>query len=357
MTGTKALVRTVHKTWVAHPRWSLAFKGALAAALAWTVGTMAPAPFSDYPFYAPLGAVIATTTTVARSARESVQSVGALLLGAAIALGADAVLAPSALAVALVVGVALLCAGWRALGDMGAWVANSAIFVLVLGQGEGPEYAGAFAGLVAVGAAIGTGINLILPSMLLTPTELALDELRDTLREQLDDLARWLEDEGPLEPDEWERRRQRLWPTVESAWAAVARTHEASRGNPRARRHVSRVRTQVRRAEELGIAAAAVDEIVRLLVDWEHSGRDDVALGPQLRPGLVTTLRAFAAALGEPGRDAAPADDRRSFVREVDGLQAAMRRSRERSSDDHLVAGALVVVLRRGAWCLGRDDA
>lgn len=347
----------VHRTWVRHPRWSLAVRGAVAAALAWLVGVAAPAPLSEYPYYAPLGAVIATTSTLARSVRESAQSVGALLLGAAIAIAVDAVLAPGVLSVALVVGVALLCSGWRVFGGQGAWVANSAIFVLVLGRGEDAEYVGAFAGLVLVGAVIGTAVNLLLPSLLLTPSGLALGGLRDALVEQLDDLAGWLDDQGPLDPEEWERRRHALYPTIEAARAAVARSGEASRGNPRARRHGERARSQAQEAGVLGSAAEVVDEVVRLLVGWEAAGRDDVAFGPRLRPELAAAVRALADALRPPADDAAPdaapasaADDPGArFVRAVDRLQTAVRESRQGSDDDHLVAGALVVVLRRAA--------
>ncbi len=78
-----------------------------------------PGPVLRVPYYAPLGAVVATTSTLARSVRESAQAILAILVGAAIARGVDLVLAPSALSVALVVGLALLCAGWRRFGEMG----------------------------------------------------------------------------------------------------------------------------------------------------------------------------------------------------------------------------------------------
>lgn len=350
-----------HRAWVRHPRWSLALRGAVAAALAWVVGVLAPAPFSEYPYYAPLGAVVATTGTLARSARESLQTVGALLLGAGIAVAADAVLDPGAPAVAVVVGVALLCAGWRVLGDMGVWVANSALFVLILGQGQDAEYIGAYAGLVVAGAGIGIVVNLLWPPLPITPSELALGALRGGLVEQLDDLAGWLDDEGPVDAEEWERRRRALYPTIEGARAAVAHAGEASRGNLRARRQIERVRAQARQAVVLGTSAEVIDEVVRLLVEWERAGRDDVALGPRLRPEVATALRSFADALREPDDDGAaggtpgvapdaPADDpAAAFGRSLDRLREAVRDARNRSGEDLLVAGALVVVLRRAA--------
>lgn len=321
MTAPRRVADRLRRAWLLHPRWSLAVRGAVAAALAWAVGMLAPAPLSEFPYYAPLGAVVATTSTLVRSVRESLQTVGALLLGAAVAVGTDAVLAPDALSVAVVVGLALLCGGWRVLGDKGAWVANSAIFVLVLGQGDSTQYIGAYAGLVVVGALIGIAVNFLLPPLPLTPSDAALDDLRDALVEQVDDLADRLEHRGPLEPGEWERRRRALWPTVEGARRAVA-----------------------------------------LLVGWESEGREHVALGPDLRPQLATALRAFVAALQAPGYDdlraAAEGPDpspEEQFGDAVDELRDEVRHARATSGDDHLVASAILVVLRRGSLALLRD--
>ncbi|MFI2102794.1 aromatic acid exporter family protein [Isoptericola sp. NPDC019693] len=358
-----------YRVWHLHPRWSLALRGAVAAALAWGVGMIVPPPFSEYPYYAPLGAVVATTSTLARSVRESAQAVGALLLGAAVALAVDTVMSPSALSVALVVGVAMLCAGWRALGQMGTWVANAALFVLILGQGEEAQYVGAFAGLVLVGAAIGVGVNAVWPPLPISPSEAALDRLRDALAEQAEALAEWLEHRGPLAPEEWERRRAGLRPTIERARAEVAHTSEASRGNLRARRHRTRATAQAARVEALGITAEGMDEIVRLLVTWEREDLDTVALGPELRPEFASALRALAEVLraqadagaGVGDRSRADAGDEAGagtddpvarLARRIEELPGDVRAARERSGEDHLVAAALVVVLRRSADAL-----
>lgn len=354
------------RAWLSHPRWSLAIKGALAATLAWFVGTLAPAPFSEYPYYAPLGAVLATTGTVVRSVRESVQTVAAVLLGAAIALAVDLVPIPGPLEVGVVVGIAFLCVGWRVFGDMGSWAVNSAIFVLVLGDGEGLGYVGSYAGLIVVGAAIGIAVNLLLPSLPLTPSEVALARLRDELAEQVEALATGLEDRGTLDPDAWEDRRRGLIPTIESARAAVGQMREASRANRKVRRTGYRdwVASQTRRAGALGTAAEVVDEIVRLLVEWERDGREDVALGRQLRPTFATTLRAFAAALrvaetrdaanGSDGGSAAQeaADAVRRLDESLDELRGQVREARRTFEQDYFVAGALVIDLARGADAL-----
>ncbi|MFE6235064.1 aromatic acid exporter family protein [Cellulosimicrobium sp. NPDC057862] len=338
--------------WVRHPRWSLALKGAIAAALAWYVGVLAPAPFSDYPYYAPLGAVVATTSTLARSVRESVQAILAILVGAVVARGVDLVLAPSALSVALVVGLALLCSGWHRFGQMGTWAVTSALFVLIIGNAAKVEFVGAYAGLVVVGAAIGVGVNLLVPPLPLTPSGDALARLRDVLADQVDSLADGLEGDLPPSPEQWQERRREVSPTLAQAREAIARTREAARANVRLRRHRDRAATQVRRAAALDTAAEVVDDLVRLLVEWESTERDVVALGPRLRPSAATALRAYGRALAGVGPGLVDQGVLAEVDRGVDALRREVLRTRQEVDEDYFVAGAVVLALRRGAAAL-----
>jgi hypothetical protein len=318
-------------------------------------GTVAPPPFDDYAYYAPLGAVIATTSSVTRSVRESAHAVAAVLAGAAIALLVDFVVPPGAPAVAVVTGLALLCGGWRVFGAMSVWVATSAIFVLILGQVETADYIGAFAGLIVLGAIIGVGVNLIFPPLPLTPGAMALDRLRDELVRQLRELAAWLEDTGPLEPDEWERRRRRIHPTARRAREARELIQEAVRANPRARRHGDETAAQARGAAQLAVAVEVVDGVVRLLVEWEGNGRAEVALGPRLRPAVAAALRDYARALGPADHGSEGAVEAwNDLDASLGRLRDAVRAERDGSGDDMLVAGSIVVALRRGADSLPR---
>nr|WP_277818585.1 aromatic acid exporter family protein [Cellulosimicrobium arenosum] len=354
-----------------HPQWSIAAKGAVAAALAWYVGLLAPEPFSDYPYYAPLGAVVASTSTLVRSVRESVQATVAILLGAAIARLVDLVLVPGALSIAVVVGLALLVSGWARLGDMGFWAVTSALFVLIIGNTDKFGFVGAYAGLVAVGALVGVLVNLAIPPLPLLPSEVAMDRLRDTLAAQADDLAEGLEQNSPPSREEWEERRQAVDATLGQARVAVARTREATRANPRARRYREWARAQVRRGRALDESADVTDTLVRLVAEWENAGRDDLALGPHLRPDAARALRAYADALRAPwspssderGADTPSENETRGRLDDAtEGLRRAVRRSRQGvqadgdldPQHDYFVAGAIVLALRRGHEALGR---
>ncbi|MBD8078423.1 FUSC family protein [Cellulosimicrobium arenosum] len=348
----RRVIGATQSQWVRHPRWSLAVKGAVAAALAWFAGVLAPEPFSDYPYYAPLGAVVATTSTLARSVRESFQALAALLVGAVIARGVDLLLAPSALSVALAVGLALLCAGWSRLGDMGTWAVTSALFVLIIGNTDKFGFVGAYAGLIVLGALIGVGINLLAPPLPLTPSEDALDRLRDTLVDQVGALAVGLSGERPASQDEWDERRRALEPTLGQARESVARMREAARGNLRLRRHRDWATSQVRRAGELETSADVVGILVRLLVEWEGDGRDGLALGPRLRPAAARALESYGAALSTVDIEPADGDALADLDRSVGDLRRELRDARRNGDEDYFVAGALVLALRRGAATL-----
>src|SRR5690606_39251453 len=359
----------LHHQWVRHPRWSMALKGAVAASLAWLVGLVAPPPFAEYPYYAPLGAVVAVSSTAVRSVKDSAQAVGAVLLGAVLARVVGALAVPVVVEIAVVVAVALLFAGWRLFGEMGTWVVTSALFVLVLGGAEKVEYTVAFAGLLVVGAGIGVAVNLVVPPLPLTPSELALDRLRDVLADEVDVLAGRLETEGPLRAQEWQERRREVAPTIARARESVAAAREAARANVRARRYGGWASAQDRRARELGTATAVVDEVVRLPTDGKHADRQEVAFGPRLRPVLARTLRAFGDGLRAESRDVDDAADgaaaattgAAAAVRDaaarceaaVEELAVAIRAERRTGDHDMFVAGALVVALWRGVAALG----
>ncbi|AEG43221.1 aromatic acid exporter family protein [Isoptericola variabilis] len=337
----------VYRAFARHPAWSVALRGAVAAALAWVIAILLPDPFSEYPYYAPLGAVVATTGTVVRSAMTAVRATAAILLGAGVARLVDLVLEPGAASVALAVGLALLVSTWRVLGDMGLWAVTSALFVLILGQANPEEYVGAYSGLVALGAGVGVVINLLVPPLPLTPSEEALDQLRDVLVDQAEDLADGLDREHAPSSDEWPERQHSIDPVLSRARESVHRSGEAARANVRVRRYRRWVEAQRRRSRALLAVAAVVDDAVRLATEWERRDRDEVALGTALRPPAVAALRALAQALRTHGLEGADPGSLERLAEAIEHLRARVREVRAESEQDYFVAGALVLQLRR----------
>lgn len=302
----------VRRTWARHPRVALAARTALAAALAWVVAGLLPAPAADYPYYAPMGAVVATSLTLAGSVRESLQAVAAITLGGLVATVADAVGTPSnPLVIALAVAAGVAVAGWRRLGAMGSWVPTAALFTLVVGQGEA-YYLGSYAGLVLLGAMIGVAVTLAAPALPLAPAQEALDRVRQALAGQLTDVAEALDRDRPPRPEEWQARRRDLEPEVLAMRSAVAEAEEAVRGNRRARHYGTALRTIRRQRVAYGRVVTLLEDLVDLLVSQERADLDQVALGPDLRPLAAQTLRRLAEALSSVTGASADAEAVRS---------------------------------------------
>jgi len=175
--------------WASHPRIALALRAAVAAAIAWVLVRYVPGS-QDYPYYAPFGAVIATTSTLAGSVRESLQAVGAIVVGGVVAWLVDTVSGDQVAALPLALGVALSvgAAGWRVLGPMGGWAPTAAVFTLVIGHGEA-QFIGAYGGLTLFGALVGIVVNMAVPPLPLAPARTAVSRTRTTLAGQLREIA------------------------------------------------------------------------------------------------------------------------------------------------------------------------
>lgn len=345
--------QSIDQTWARHPQWSLAAKGALAASLAWFIATLLPSPLSDYAYYAPLGAVVATGRTVMRSARSGAQAAGAVVVGAVIARLTDLLGLPSFIAIAIVVAIAILVAGWRGFGPLGDWVVTSALIVLIIGSSDSLGFVGAYAGLVALGAVIGAAVNVALPPLLLIPSAIELDRLRDQLAEQLDTLADGLHGEEPPSPQEWDERRREIQPMVARATAAVEESQESARANVRARRRSGEVTLLLARAETLRITAETVEDISRLVMRWERDDEHEVAFGPRIRPVVAEALDTYARVLQESQDEKSSAEVDRAAA----NLREVVRTERQTGGEDFFVAGTVVLALERGAGALRLREA
>ena len=347
----------VRRTWARHPRLGLAVKAALAATLAWLAAQALPVgPAAEYPYYAPLGAVIATSTTLSGSVRGSVQSVAAIALGAAVALTVATVFGYHLATLTLVVGLGVLLAGWHRLGSSGSWTATSALFVLVLGTGDS-GFVLAYTGLTALGAAIGLAVTAAFPPLPLAPAQEQLRALRDTLAGQLEDLADGLQQEHPPTEDEWRRRTHRIDPVLTQMREAVQQAAEARRGNRRARRYHDAAEAQYRQARALERLSLLVEQLTQVVAETERAEFERVALGPALRPPASRTLAALAAALRSV-EDAAA--DPETLVRAqacLDAITEAVRRARASTPDDLFVAGDVVPAVRRSLDALPAREA
>jgi uncharacterized membrane protein YgaE (UPF0421/DUF939 family) len=339
---------TARTTWNRHPRWGLAVRATIAAVIAFPVALLVPEPWSEYPSYAPLGAVVATSVTLASSARESAQAVGAILLGAVVAQAVDLLVPWTLPSLALVVLVGVALSGLRVLGGLGSWVPTSALFVLVVGDADPVGYTGAYIGLTFVGAVIGILVNAVKPPLPLTPATFALHDLRKAVVAQLDDLGDALVADDRPGPDEWPGHQHDLVTVARQVDDAVARATEAAEANWAARRHAAWRARQSRQSLLLVGLTHRVAELTGLVVESERSRLRSDPLDEELRAITARTFhdvaRAVDAADRLDGGDAEAYDAARAAV---DELEAAVGRVRVDPSREPGAAVGITLALGR----------
>lgn len=337
-----------------HPRGPRAMKAALATVLAWMIVQPMGGVADEYPYYAPLGAVIAVSTTVADSVRSSLRSVGAIFLGATLAVGVGPLL-PGPIALAVVVLVGTLLAGWWRLGDMGTWVPISALFVLIIGHLDTGDFVLGYLGLTGLGAGVGVAVNAALPPLPLTPGAYQIAAVRRSVAAQLEDLADALRHEDPLSDDEWTRRYHGIRPHAVAMARLVTQTAEARRANWREhrwRRSAEQLAVHARALERLSVV---VDDLAMLLVDTRHDVADAYATGAELRQAAADALKSVAIILRADETE--PDPETRSAAEAAVTRYVEVVHERDRGADADLVtAGAIATALRQVVASLSFPD-
>lgn len=334
-----------------------AARAALATVISWLVVLPWGGVADQYPYYAPLGAVIAVTTSAIGSVRDSLQTIGAIVLGVLLAVAT--VPFPMIVGLVLVVGVG----SWmiavqpfaRWLGESASYVTVSALFVLVIGGNTPLDYAGAYLGLVSFGALVGAGVNLLWPPLPLRAESREFQDVRDELAKQLDSIAAALVAERPPTPEEWHERTRGADDLIERTREIATASTEIRRANWRRHRWATSSENLDRQVRALERLSLLVGDLTDLLSDQEHAGRDLVALGPELRPAVGTVLHELAETLRSLEGDhedhdrvlRLDGDARRRTEHALEELVATMRQVRDRTGDDLLTAGAVVTAVGR----------
>lgn len=339
-----------------HPRVTMAAKAALASAIAWLVVQPLPGVADQYPYYAPLGAVIAVSTTVAGSVRESVQGVVAILIGAALALTARPLPVPEVVSLAIVVLVGTILGGWRRIGTMATWVPLSAMYVLIIGRTDPLDYLIAYVGLTSLGALIGIGVNLAVPPLPLGPTQRTVARLRKTLADQLDDLAEGLLHEGPPSREEWDERQRAIRPVTTEMREMVSHAQESQRANWRARRWRTLADEEYQRARALEQLAFLVEDVTAVVVDHERADREHVALGAELRPYAAHAMQGMADGLRSVDDALVDGDQLLEAHESLERLVKEVRAHRQDQDEDYFAASTIVTTLRRALEALAPDE-
>ncbi|MHA7240263.1 FUSC family protein [Arthrobacter sp. TMS1-12-1] len=269
------------------PQLLLAAKAALAAALAWTIALAIPGTASQYPYYAPLGALLAIYPTVAGTVKLGLQTVVGLTIGILLAYVAVWAGDPNWLTIAFVVGVGVLLGGvLRRTAGGGSGIASAGLFVLVIGN-EDLGYSLGYLVQTVVGVGVGLAVSaLILPPLHLDDAVGQMSSLRRTAARQLQEMGEALEEDWAEEDPRWTERRDDLTASARSARSALQFADESRKGNVRRRFHPRDMTQDYRHVEVLEVVAAHTLNITNMLQDGLHGTATERPLSAAVRVPL-----------------------------------------------------------------------
>lgn len=323
-------------------------RAAVAAALAWLAITPLGGAVDDYPYYAPLGAVIAVTSSVVGSVSETLRTIVAMSLGVGLAVLTSPLPVVWSLLFVVLLGSAVSVAPYlNRLGGSASWTPITGMFVLVIGGQTPWDYAGAYVGLVTFGALVGLAVNALWPPLPLRAEARTVRRVRDQLADRLTAMAERLRRDEPPSPDEWTREVDNLDVLVGRMRRVAHEAGQARRGNWRARRWYDLADRRYREARALERLAFLVEDLTDLLADQEHAELEHVALGPPLRPYAADALDTLAEVLRTVHDGVVEEEAVVHATAAREELVHAMRRVREDTGDDLVTAGGVVTAVDR----------
>lgn len=294
-------------------RLLIAAKTALAAGIAWAVAQYMPGVTDEYPYYAPLGALLSMYPTLMESAKSGLQTILGLMMGIALGLLVIITVGPNWWTIPIVVGVGVLLSGTGWFGVGREYVPIAALFVLIIGGQDSDAYSLGYLTQMAVGVAVGLAVNLLIaPGTLTAAAAARVDIFRGQLARHLHEIGTALSDSWPPERDGWVRDSASLADTSREVRQALDDADTSRKGNPRAMRGRHNTVDVHHRLETLESIAVRIRDVSETLADsiWE-------------RPGGLGLDQALAEHLSEACHRVADCID------QVEGDSADAHRSRE----------------------------
>jgi uncharacterized membrane protein YgaE (UPF0421/DUF939 family) len=294
-------------------RIQLAFKTALACALAWLIALHMPGEVADYPYYAPLGALISMYSTVADSLKTSLQTLAGLLLGIGLAWLLLLTVGPHVLTVGLLVFLGVLVAGLPRLGAGRDWVPMAALFVLLVGGSDAGDYSLGYAVQMAVGVLVGITVNFLLfPPLNFSAVGRSLQQLQSDLAGQLEEMSEALLEDWPPEREDWASNGENIVRLGEQVRQAVQTADRSRKANPRRRfkdRDLQADWSNLRTLERAAFHTQDITDVLGAVIWHDHLHLPSPVLEPmsQALAATAEAVRSLAAEDLEEKLDAAGA--------------------------------------------------
>ncbi len=293
------IVRSLREA-VAPARLLLVAKTALAVGLAWLIAPHMPGVTDQFPYYAPLGALVSMYPTLMGSVRSGLQTLLGLATGIGLAAIVVLTVGPTWWTIPAVVGIGVLVSGTGWFGVGREYVPMAALFVLIIGGQNADDYSIGYLVQTAVGVVVGLLVNLVIaPAPLTLAAAAKVDAFRAELSEHLHDIGSAVAESWPPEHQQWADDAASLADTTSELRAALSEADDSRRGNPRA---------MGRRGETTHIHAelARLDRIAHLIRDisdeiadtiWDRPGA--LVLDPALPEPLSAACHAVAEVIAQ----------------------------------------------------------
>ncbi len=309
------------RTQLARPRVILAAKSALAVEVAWLLAPFMPGVTDDYPYYAPLGALVCMYPTVMGSARLASRALlglatGILIAGIAIQFDVAVVFR-----LPVIIAVAVLVGGLRIFGSGRDWIAVAALFVLVVGGGQAEQYSIGYLSQMALGVVVGLSVNfLLLPPIFVDDAAEESDTFRLRVADHLDELADLVLGEAPEGSSSWAEQSDGLAHSLEQLRDSVRASDFSQRGNLRAARYREQIAAQSAHLRSLERVTLYTRDLTETLAGAAGDDAVPETVAEPVQAPIADLLRALAEAVRAwrtPRDEGAALDDARSALEEV----------------------------------------
>ncbi len=259
----------------ARPRLLLALKTALAVGIAWFIAPHMPGVTEQYPYYAPLGALVSMSSTLMGSAKTGLQTLLGLVAGILLAALVVVTVGPTWWSIPLVVGVGVVLSGTGWFGAGSSYVSTAALFVLIIGGRNAEGYSLGYLVQMGVGVVVGLAVNfLVAPAITTLSAAARVDAFQKQLATHLHDIGYALEETWPPQHAEWSRNAESLAETATAVRQTLAEGDESRKGNPRTLFQKHDVEKDFRRLEMLDTVVFHLRDISGGLADniWGRPG-------------------------------------------------------------------------------------
>ncbi|HLS34563.1 MAG TPA: aromatic acid exporter family protein, partial [Brevibacterium sp.] len=283
-------------------------KSVLAATAAWWFAVAVLD--TSMPFLAPWVALLTVYPTVYQSVKRGAQTTVASWAGVGVAFLIGQYLGVNVWTFALAIVVGMAASRIPGIRNEGVAIATTALFVLSDGFAEQQPQLLDRIVEVAVGAAVGLLVNLLLiPPLRDRQAARYVDQINRRMGDVFIMMADELESSWTTDhDDEWSLEIESMGADLRHAWQSVRTAHESQWANPRRRRRAQRTEGEA----DYGEILLRVDEgishqrhLVRTLREASYAPGEWDA---RFRERWVTLLRAIGEAIADPDREVEPID-------------------------------------------------